>query len=77
MAVKLRALICLFQSLMQQVGRIHVAAFTDDLLYTEMVNKATFWQQNSFFGVDLSSLFQPALDGYFSQASPSAALPCQ
>jgi len=32
-----------------------------------MVNKATFWQQNSFFGVDLSSLFQPALDGYFSQ----------
>ncbi|EIE20922.1 S-adenosyl-L-methionine-dependent methyltransferase [Coccomyxa subellipsoidea C-169] len=53
-----------------QTGRIHVAAFTDDLLYTEMVNKATFWQQNSFFGVDLSSLFQPALDGYFSQARP-------
>lgn len=63
-------------SWMQQIGRIHVAAFTDDLLYTEMVNKATFWQQSSFFGVDLSSLFQPALDGYFSQASPLQSPSC-
>ncbi|KAK9909649.1 hypothetical protein WJX75_005586 [Coccomyxa subellipsoidea] len=58
-----------------QIGRIHVAAFTDDLLYTEMVNKATFWQQSSFFGVDLSSLFQPALDGYFSQVVVDAIDP--
>jgi histone-arginine methyltransferase CARM1 len=52
----------------QQVGRIHCAAFTDDVLFAEMANKATFWQQRAYFGVDLTKLFEPALDSYFAQA---------
>lgn len=57
-----------FRLVVQQTGRIHVAAFTDDVLHAEMMNKATFWLQTSFFGVDLTSLYEPAMDGYFSQA---------
>ena len=53
--------------LLQQRGTIYCAAFTDDTLFSEMAHKAIFWQQNSFFGVDLSSLYAPALEGYFSQ----------
>ena len=60
--------LCL-HALVQQIGRIHVAAFTDDVLHSEMMNKATFWLQSSFFGVDLTSLYEPAMDGYFSQAT--------
>jgi histone-arginine methyltransferase CARM1 len=52
---------------MQQVGRIHCAAFTDDVLHAEIANKAIFWQQQKFFGVDLSSLFEASVDMYFSQ----------
>lgn len=51
----------------QAVGRIHCAAFTDDVLFAEMAAKATFWQQRAFYGVDLTCLFEPALDGYFAQ----------
>jgi hypothetical protein len=28
-----------------QVGRIHVAAFSDEVLYGELVSKAAFWLQ--------------------------------
>jgi histone-arginine methyltransferase CARM1 len=50
-----------------QIGRIHVAAFTDPLLYGEVAQKAAFWQQPGFYGVDVTSLFEPAAEGYFSQ----------
>lgn len=52
---------------LQQVGRIHAAAFSDFVLHAELTSKATFWQQPNFYGVDLCSLMAPALDGYFSQ----------
>ena len=52
---------------MQQLGRIHVAAFSDEVLYAEMVNKASFWVQQGYFGVDLTPLYAPALAGYFAQ----------
>ncbi|BDA42476.1 probable histone-arginine methyltransferase CARM1 [Coccomyxa sp. Obi] len=58
-----------------QTGRIHVAAFTDDVLHSEMMNKATFWLQTCFFGVDLTSLYEPAMDGYFSQVVVDAIDP--
>ena len=51
----------------QRVGRIHAAAFSDEVLYAEMVNKASFWVQPAYFGIDLTPLYSPALAGYFAQ----------
>ncbi|XP_062188618.1 probable histone-arginine methyltransferase CARM1 isoform X1 [Phragmites australis] len=48
-------------------GRIHMAPFSDEYLYVEMANKALFWQQHNFFGVDLTPLHSSAFQGYFSQ----------
>lgn len=52
---------------LQRLGRIHAAAFSDEVLYAEMVNKAAFWVQQSYFGIDLTALYAPALSGYFAQ----------
>jgi histone-arginine methyltransferase CARM1 len=54
---------------LQQLGRIHAAAFSDAMLHSELVGKALFWQQPNFFGLDMTHLHQPALEGYFSQVS--------
>ncbi|KAK9808329.1 hypothetical protein WJX73_002343 [Symbiochloris irregularis] len=58
-----------------RLGRIHVAAFSDECLYAEMVSKATFWIQQHYFGVDLTPLYAPALAGYFSQVVVDAIDP--
>lgn len=39
----------------------------DETLYTEQFNKASFWYQNSFHGVDLSAMRQAAMKEYFQQ----------
>ncbi|CAN8260209.1 unnamed protein product [Cochlearia groenlandica] len=49
------------------LGRIHVAPFSDELLFIEMANKALFWQQQNYYGVDLTPLVGSANKGYFSQ----------
>lgn len=49
------------------LGRIHMAPFSDEYLYVEVANKALFWHQQNFFGVDLSPLHGSAFQGYFSQ----------
>lgn len=49
------------------IGRIHMAPFSDEYLYVEIANKALFWQQQNYFGVDLTSLHGSAFQGYFSQ----------
>ncbi|KAJ4817249.1 Histone-arginine methyltransferase CARM1 [Rhynchospora pubera] len=49
------------------LGRIHMAPFSDEYLYVEVANKALFWQQQNFFGVDLTPLHGSAFQGYFSQ----------
>ncbi|CAH8356636.1 unnamed protein product [Eruca vesicaria subsp. sativa] len=49
------------------VGRIHMAPFSDEFLFIEMANKALFWQQQNYYGVDLTPLFGSAHQGYFSQ----------
>ncbi|KAI4311153.1 hypothetical protein MLD38_036071 [Melastoma candidum] len=49
------------------VGRIHVAPFSDEYLYVEIATKALFWQQHSYYGVDLTPLHETAFQGYFSQ----------
>lgn len=46
---------------------LHVAPFRDESLYAEQLNKATFWSNQQFYNVDLSSLRQAAMEEYFSQ----------
>ncbi|GFH20087.1 uncharacterized protein HaLaN_17156, partial [Haematococcus lacustris] len=58
-----------------QLGRIHVAAFSDEVLHLEMCSKGHFWCQNQFFGVDLSPLYSQAVDSYFSQVVVDAFSP--
>nr|VDC68236.1 unnamed protein product [Brassica rapa] len=47
------------------VGRIHMAPFADEFLFIEMANKALFWQQQNYYGVDLTPLYGSAHQGYF------------
>lgn len=49
------------------IGRIHLAPFSDEYLYGEVASKALFWQQRSYYGVDLTPLHDAAFTGYFSQ----------
>ncbi|KAK1390473.1 putative histone-arginine methyltransferase 1.3 [Heracleum sosnowskyi] len=49
------------------LGRIHMAPFSDEYLYIEIANKALFWQQQNYYGVDLTALHGTAYQGYFSQ----------
>ncbi|XP_028321029.1 histone-arginine methyltransferase CARM1-like isoform X2 [Gouania willdenowi] len=46
---------------------LHVAPFTDDQLYLEHYARANFWQQRSFYGVNLSALHSAAVDEFFKQ----------
>ncbi|KAI1285009.1 Histone-arginine methyltransferase CARM1 [Halotydeus destructor] len=48
-------------------GDLHVAPFNDAALYMEQLNKANFWCQESFHGVDLTSLRSAAIKEYFRQ----------
>lgn len=49
------------------VGRMHMAPFSDEYLFVEVANKALFWQQQNYYGVDLTPLHGSAFQGYFSQ----------
>jgi len=42
--------------------------FSDAALFAEVASKAAFWQQDSYYGVDLTRLLQPAVADYFAQA---------
>uniref|UniRef100_A0A2C9L7J3 type I protein arginine methyltransferase n=1 Tax=Biomphalaria glabrata TaxID=6526 RepID=A0A2C9L7J3_BIOGL len=48
-------------------GDLHVAPFTDEALYMEQYQKANFWYQESFHGVNLTSLRSAAVSEYFKQ----------
>ncbi|KAK1876860.1 1-phosphatidylinositol 45-bisphosphate phosphodiesterase delta-4 [Dissostichus eleginoides] len=48
-------------------GDIHLAPFSDEQLYFEHYARATFWQQRSFYGVNLSALHSAAMDEFFRQ----------
>ncbi|XP_069158781.1 histone-arginine methyltransferase CARMER isoform X2 [Procambarus clarkii] len=48
-------------------GDLHVAPFNDESLYYEQLNKANFWYQNCFHGVDLCQLREQALNEYLRQ----------
>ncbi|KAH9499933.1 Histone-arginine methyltransferase carm1 [Bulinus truncatus] len=48
-------------------GDLHIAPFTDEALYMEQYQKANFWYQESFHGVNLTSLRSAAVAEYFKQ----------
>lgn len=48
-------------------GDLHVAPFTDEALYMEQFSKANFWYQESFHGINLTSLRDAAVKEYFKQ----------
>lgn len=48
-------------------GDLHVAPFTDEALYMEQFTKANFWYQESFHGINLTSLRDAAVKEYFKQ----------
>eukprot|EP00116_Pleurobrachia_bachei_P000827 sb/3461089/ len=48
-------------------GTLYLAPFSDEGLFQEVSNKANFWYQTFFYGVDLSNLRQQAYTEYFKQ----------
>jgi len=48
-------------------GDLHISPFTDEALYMEQYQKANFWYQESFHGVNLTSLRTAAVEEYFKQ----------
>jgi histone-arginine methyltransferase CARM1 len=48
-------------------GDLHIAPFSDENLYMEQFNKANFWYQTCFHGVDLSAMRNNAIKEYFRQ----------
>ena len=51
-----------------------MALFSDDNLYQEILSKATFWLQQNFYGVNLTSLHTEALNQYFTQVHQSPSV---
>ncbi|XP_038625443.1 histone-arginine methyltransferase CARM1-like [Tachyglossus aculeatus] len=48
-------------------GDIHLAPFSDEQLYMEHCSRANFWYQQCFYGVNLTSLRNAAVEEYFRQ----------
>ena len=48
-------------------GTIFTAPFTDASLYEETRNKAAFWGDSDFLGVDLNCMYEKAVGEAFSQ----------
>ncbi|KAG1443780.1 hypothetical protein G6F56_010550 [Rhizopus delemar] len=46
-------------------GNIFLAPFTDAVLWSETMGKARFWEQQSFYGIDLTTLYKDARDEMF------------
>ncbi|KXZ44487.1 hypothetical protein GPECTOR_67g328 [Gonium pectorale] len=58
-----------------QLGRIHAAAFSDEVLHAEVAAKSAFWMQPAFYGVDVTALHGAATEGYFGQVVVDAFEP--
>lgn len=44
-----------------------LAAITDDVLYQEILSRAAFWDNSSFYGIDIQPAMEQARREYFSQ----------
>lgn len=49
------------------IGDLYIAPFSDEALFLEQTNKAAFWHQRSFHGVNLTALENAALKEYMTQ----------
>uniref|UniRef100_A0AAV1TF50 type I protein arginine methyltransferase n=1 Tax=Peronospora matthiolae TaxID=2874970 RepID=A0AAV1TF50_9STRA len=49
------------------LGTMFMSPFSDESIYREQMAKVSFWQQQDFYGVDLSTLRARAMDNHFSQ----------
>eukprot|EP01039_Chlorochromonas_danica_P000287 gene288-309_t len=54
--------------MMPTTGSILLCPFTDDAIYREHCQRAAFWENTNFFGVDISCVAGQAVEEYFSQA---------
>ncbi|GBC07493.1 hypothetical protein RclHR1_00750027 [Rhizophagus clarus] len=52
-------------TLFPSTGSIFLAPFTDAGLWSETMGKARFWEQQSFYGVDLTAVYADAKDEMF------------
>ena len=59
---------------LQQLGRIHVAAFSDEVLHWEVAHKAIFWTQPVFYGVDVTCLHMQAKHSHFEEVGSANSL---
>lgn len=48
-------------------GSIIFAPITDENIYKEQYKKAEFWNNNNFYGIDMTSVVSQAHEEYFSQ----------
>ena len=58
-------------TLFPSTGSIFLAPFTDAALWSETMRKARFWEQQSFYGVDLTAVYTDAKDEMFGKYSLS------
>jgi histone-arginine methyltransferase CARM1 len=54
-------------TLFPSTGSIFLAPFTDAGLWSETMGKARFWEQQSFYGVDLTAVYADAKDEMFGK----------
>lgn len=55
------------ESFYPSVGNLNIAPFTDGAMYADMRSRCKFWEEENFYGVDLSSMKAIALDQIFAQ----------
>jgi histone-arginine methyltransferase CARM1 len=48
-------------------GSIVLCPYTDETLYREQLSKIQFWENNNFYGINLTPAVELAFDEYFSQ----------
>ncbi|KFV50263.1 Histone-arginine methyltransferase CARM1, partial [Tyto alba] len=63
----LSTLFCLLGIMFPTYSNIYLAPFSDEQLYMEQHCRASFWYQEFFYGVNLTSLHSAAVDEYFQQ----------
>jgi histone-arginine methyltransferase CARM1 len=63
------SIVCIFRlgRMYPTEANLHIALFTDEQLYLEQTYRASFWTQESFHGINLSSLRAQALEEIFHQ----------
>ena len=49
------------------IGSIVLAPFSDVAIYNEQISRVDFWRNQNFYGVDLSSVVDMAVDQFFRQ----------